>query len=58
MSTMSTNARHNRIVSGQAPNYTFERTGCKSMTAHKKSREEPALFVLGEAPVPAFQLSR
>jgi hypothetical protein len=39
-------------------NYTFERTGCKSETAHKKSREESALLVLGEAPVPAFQLSR
>jgi hypothetical protein len=39
-------------------NLTFERTGCKSETAHKKSMEEYALFVLGEAPVPAFQLSR
>jgi hypothetical protein len=39
-------------------NYTFERTGCKSETAHKKSREESALLVLGETSVPAFQLSR
>jgi hypothetical protein len=40
------------------PNYTFETTGCKSVTAPKKSMEEYALFALGEAPVPAFQLSR
>jgi hypothetical protein len=39
-------------------NYTFERTGCKSVAAPKKSMEEYALYVLGEAPVPAFQLSR
>jgi hypothetical protein len=37
--------------------YTFERTGCKSETAPKKSMEEYALFVLGVTPVPAFQLS-
>jgi hypothetical protein len=39
-------------------NYTFERTGWKSETAHEKSREESALLLLGVAPVPAFQLSR
>ena len=39
-------------------NLCLERTGCKSETAPKKSMEEYALFVLGEAPVPAFQLSR
>ena len=39
-------------------NYCLERTGCKSETAPKKSREESALFVLGVASVPAFQVSR
>ncbi len=39
-------------------NLTFERTGCKNVTAPKKSMEEYALFELGVAPVPAFQLGR
>jgi hypothetical protein len=39
-------------------NLWLERTGCKSETAPKKSMEEYALFVLGVAPVPAFQLGR
>ena len=39
-------------------NYCLEQTGCKSGSAPKKSREESALFVLGEAPVPAAQVSR
>jgi hypothetical protein len=39
-------------------NYTLERTGCKSVTAHQKGREESALLVLSEAPVPASQLGR
>jgi hypothetical protein len=39
-------------------NYTLERTGCKSITAHQKGREESALLMLGVAPVPASQLSR
>jgi hypothetical protein len=38
-------------------NHTFGRTGCKSVTARKKSRGESALLVLGETPLPAFQLS-
>lgn len=45
-------------VYSSIPNYCLERTGCKSEAAPKKSREESALFVLGEAPVPAFQVSR
>jgi hypothetical protein len=39
-------------------NYCLEQTGCKSGSAPKKSREESALFRLGEAPVPAAQVSR
>ena len=39
-------------------NLCLERTGCKSETAPKKSMEEYALFVLGVAPVPAFQVGR
>jgi hypothetical protein len=43
---------------GLKANQCLERTGCKSVTAHEKSREESALFVLGVAPVPAFQVGR
>ena len=39
-------------------NLCLERTGCKSETAPKKSMEEYALFELGVAPVPAFQVRR
>jgi hypothetical protein len=39
-------------------NQWLERTGCKSGLAPKKSMEKYALFVLGVAPVPAFQLGR
>jgi hypothetical protein len=39
-------------------NLTFERTGCKSVTAHQTGSEESARLVLSVAPVPAFQLSR
>jgi hypothetical protein len=39
-------------------NYTLERTGCKTVTAHKKGMEEYALLVLSVAPVPASQLGR
>jgi hypothetical protein len=41
-----------------AANLSLERTGCKSVTAHKKGMEEYALLVLSEAPVAAFQLCR
>ncbi len=41
------------LVGGRA-NQRLKRTGCKSETAPKKSREESALFGLGVAPVPAF----
>jgi hypothetical protein len=39
---------------GTSHNYWLKRTGCKSGSAPKKSREESALFGLGVAPVPAF----
>jgi hypothetical protein len=39
-------------------NYTLERTGCKSVTAHEKGMEEYALLVLSVAPVPASQMGR
>lgn len=39
-------------------NYTLERTGCKSVTAHEKGMEEYALLALSIAPVPASQLGR
>jgi hypothetical protein len=39
-------------------NYTLERTGCKSVTAHEKGMKEYALLVLSVAPVPASQMSR
>jgi hypothetical protein len=48
---------HFNFVAGRR-NQRLETTGCKSVTAPKKSREESALLGLGKAPVPAFQLGR
>jgi hypothetical protein len=42
------------VFHGERHNQRLKRTGCKSGSAHEKSREESALFVLNLAPVPAF----
>jgi hypothetical protein len=43
---------------GQSHNYRLERTGCKSESAPKKSREESALFSLGKRLPAAAHLGR
>jgi hypothetical protein len=55
---VSSHAKNGANSEALTANQCLERTGCKSETAHKKSMEEYALFVLGVAPVPAFQVGR